>query len=409
MNRLVTAVSATVAAEVAMTLAERSALRIVLVTETYPPEINGVAMTLQRWVQGLAERGHEVLLVRPRQAGHDGVGTEAIGGGAILVPGLPLPTYKGLRFGLPARRRLFRAWMRFAPDIVYIATQGPLGQAALNVARRLDIPTVTGFHTNFDHYSKYYGLGLLAPLIQRFLRRFHNRSQATLVPTAALQAQMTANGFRHCRILARGVDTQRFHPQQRCQQLRDAWAAPPEVPVVLYVGRLAPEKNLDLAVRAFRAMRGGCAEARFILVGDGPMRTELQARNPDFVFCGMQVGQALARHYASADLFLFPSLTDTFGNVVIEAMASGLAIVAFNYAAAREHIRHRHDGLLAEFGDDAAFIDLGRALVTDRRLWQRLGQAARRSAEALDWQRVHAQLEAIFLDVVARGPSHEPA
>jgi len=381
-----------------------TALRLAVVTETYPPEINGVAHTVQHMVDGMRERGHDIQLIRPRQ-GRDDRGWRERGLQVRPQPGAPIPGYANLRFGFPVRRRIRHAWHAFEPDAVYIATEGPLGGAALAAARSLGLPVVAGFHTNFDRYSRYYGVGFLEPVIHGFLRRFHNRAQVTLVPTAELKRQLEAMGFDHCRVLSRGVDTALFNPHRRDQTLRTAWRASADGPVVLYVGRLAPEKNLDLAVRAFRAMQARRPEARFVLVGDGPATPELRRLNPDFVFAGMRRGVDLAAHYASADVFLFPSTTETFGNVVIEAMASGLAVVAFAYAAPGEHIRHEETGLLAPLRDADSFMRLATRLADSPARCHDLGTAARRRAEALDWQAIYQELEALF-EELSRASKH---
>lgn len=186
-------------------------LRVSVITETYPPEINGVANTMGHLVRGLGQRGHQVHLVRPRQPGE----TPASGFRETLVPGVPIPGYRGLRVGLPVARRLRRVWESSWPDICYIATQGPLGHAALSAARALGLPAITGFHTQFHQYSRHYGLEALGQSIMRTLRRFHNRSEASLVPTAQLRDELAALGFRRVRIVSRGVDTDLFSPQRR--------------------------------------------------------------------------------------------------------------------------------------------------------------------------------------------------
>lgn len=250
--------------------AEKGSLRIGVITETYPPEINGVANTLRHLVEGLEGRGHRIQLIRPRQSGESGSGPVAARV-ETLVPGLPLPGYRGLRFGLPVAWRLRRSWRETPPDAVYIATQGPLGRAALLVARSLGIPTLTGFHTQFHDYSSHYGLGFLKDLIIDNLRRFHNRSDATLVPTAALREELTEQGFRTVHLLGRGVDTELFHPRRRSDPLRRRWGCAPAGLAVLYVGRLASEKNPELMLRAFEGIRASVPEAKLILVGDGRM------------------------------------------------------------------------------------------------------------------------------------------
>lgn len=194
-------------------------LNIAMVSETWPPEINGVANTLRHWTGGLIERGHRIHITRPRQArGEHPVASQ--GFDECLVPGIPLPGYHALRFGMPATRLIHREWTRFLPDLVYIATEGPLGRSALRVARGMRIPAITGFHTRFDCYSQHYLLGWLEPAIRVVLRRFHNRSAATLVPTRELAELLARHGYRNLRTESRGVNTRLFTPQRRDAALR---------------------------------------------------------------------------------------------------------------------------------------------------------------------------------------------
>ncbi|WP_156968883.1 glycosyltransferase family 4 protein [Arenimonas metalli] len=327
-------------------------MHIELVTETYPPDVNGVALTVQSLEHGLRQQGHTVGIVRPQRDDESPRPDPSL----MVVEGAPIPRYPGLRFGLPAGKRLAARWMAQRPDAVYIATEGPLGWSALRACRRLGIPVATGFHTRFDDYVGRYGAGFLSPWVFSWLRRFHNKADATLVPTRELEDDLRQQGFRHVRRLGRAVDTRQFHPGWRDDALRAQWS-PGGAPIVLHVGRIAPEKNLPLAVRSFRALQAQRPGARFVWVGDGPARAELQAANPDFLFAGVQRGDALARHFASADLFCFPSLSETFGNVTLEAMASGLATVAFDYGAAREHLCNGVHGGTVAFGDDAGFVE----------------------------------------------------
>jgi len=356
-------------------------MRIAIVTETWPPEINGVALTVQSLAQGLAALGHSIEIVRPRQ---DEAGMPDDGLDHLQMPGAALPRYPGLRFGLPAHRRLRRRWTTQRPDVLYIATEGPLGLTALGAARRLRIPVSTGFHTRFDDYARHYGLGFLTPIVYAYLRRFHNRADATLVPTAELAEFLEANRFRNVRLLRRAVDTTLFHPRHRDEALRREWGLAADDLAVIYVGRIAPEKNLELAVRAFRAIKARQPSARFVLVGDGPARKPLAAAHPDFLFAGMRRGEALSRHYASADLFLFPSLSETFGNVTLEALASGVPVVAYDYGAAREHMRGVDVGacIAPRAGDE--FVDAAVALAGDAPRRVRLRASAREVVEALD-------------------------
>ena len=258
-------------------------LRVAVVTETYPPEINGVANTMRHLVAGLRGRGHQVLVIRPRQ-GADRAPAVTGPPDETLVPGLPLPGYRGLRIGLPVFWRLRRWWRAQAPDLVYIATEGPLGHAALAAARAASIPTVTGFHTQFQQYSGHYGLGLLGEPIARSLRRFHNRSDATLAPTAELRDRLTAQGFTNVQVFGRGVDTALFSPARRRADLRAQWGCGPTDPVLLHVGRLAAEKNIGLVLDAFAGVRVALPNAQCVLVGDGPELTRLRRTYQGFRF-----------------------------------------------------------------------------------------------------------------------------
>ena len=383
-------------------------LRIALVTETYPPEINGVAMTLGRMVEGLSRRGHHIQVVRPRQDA-DATPPGANGVEHALVRGLPIPRYDSLRLGLPAWGLLRRLWRERRPDVVHIATEGPLGWSALSAARTLGLPVSTDFHTNFHSYSNHYGLGWLEKPVAAYLRAFHNRAGCTLVPTEGMRRDLAQQGFAGLRVVARGVDTTLFHPGRRSPALRAQWGAAADDPVALYVGRLAPEKNLPLLTRTFEAMRALQPRAKLVLVGDGPARPAIEARNGGYVFAGMRRGEDLAAHYASGDIFLFPSITETWGNVTMEAMASGVAVVAYDYAAAEEHIRSGVNGLTAPFDDGDAFLRQALTLARDPDYARDLGRRARRSAEGIAWEQVFEALERALRDTVEAGGEHAAA
>ncbi len=381
-------------------LSGRKSLRIAVVTETYPPEVNGVAMTISRMVEGLKERGHCVQLVRPRQDPQDGPASNA-NFSEVLVRGIAIPRYDTLKMGLPAGGSLLRLWSATRPDIVHVVTEGPLGWSAVSAAMRLGIPCSSDFHTNFHSYSKHYGLGWLAKPVVGYLRKFHNRSNSTLVPIAALAERLRHEGYRDLRVVSRGVDTQLFHPNKRSALLRQRWGVEPQQPVVLYVGRLAAEKNLALLLRAFSAMRLLRPDALLVLVGDGPQRAALQAAHPDCRFAGQRTGEDLAAHYASGDVFLFPSVTETYGNVTVEAMASGLAVVAYDYAAAALHIGHGRNGLIADFDNARDLIRLAAGLIVDPERIAQLGRRARETAERIDWNCVHDEFAAALHETIA--------
>jgi glycosyltransferase involved in cell wall biosynthesis len=365
--------------------------RIALVTETWPPEVNGVALTVARLARGLAARGHDLQLLRPRRD-RDDAPREA-GMEEPLLPGLPIPRYSELRMGLPARRRLRALWRETRPDIVHIATEGPLGWSALRAARELGIPVSSEFRTNFHMYSAHYGIGWLQPTVTRYLRWFHNTASVTMVPTEGMRAELAALGFERLCVVGRGVDAERFDPRHRSAALRDLWGAGEHDPVLLCVGRLAAEKNLDLLLDAWRAAKASMPTARLVLVGDGPMRAQLEQQHPDVIFAGQRTGEDLAAHYASADLFVFPSLSETWGNVVTEAMASGLPVIAWNRAAAAELLRTGENGALLECGDLTGFRDAVLRLAQDPLALRRMGASARASALDVGWDGIVAAVE----------------
>ncbi|WP_331832114.1 glycosyltransferase family 1 protein [Pseudomonas sp. LH21] len=367
-------------------------LRITLVSETFPPEINGVANTLGRLSEGLRLRGHQVELIRPRQATDNGVGNDEA---LLLCRGWPLPGYPGLQWGEVSMHKLWRRWRRQRPDVLYIATEGPLGLSALRAARRLGVAVVSGFHTNFPQYSGQYGLGLLSRLLTHYLRWFHRRTAITLVPSASQRLELERRGFERLGLMARGVDASLFNPARRSQALREQWGLGVDDIAVLHVGRLAAEKNLALLRPCMEALGEAYPQRRLrlVIVGDGPMRGQLEQQLPDAVFCGAQRGEVLAEHYASGDLFLFPSLTETFGNVVLEALASGLAVVAYDEAAAAQHIRHGHSGALAMPGDQAAFIDAACWLLEEGETLRRVRLNARQHASRQGWPAIVEQFE----------------
>mgnify|MGYP000601288263 CR=1 FL=1 len=359
-------------------------LRVAMVTETYPPEVNGVAMTLQRLTMGLIQLGHQVTLIRPRQHTYDRPGC-CKQPRTVLVKGATLPGYTEIRLGLTSKARMLRQWQEDCPQVIYIATEGPLGSAALRAARQLNIPVVTGFHTNFHQYTRHYRLSWLEPVVWSYLKKFHNQTYATLVPNRKLADALEQAGINNTRILSRGVDCQMYDTARRDRQLRSNWGVDDDGIVMLYVGRMANEKNLMLAVESYKSLCQQGNVVRFVMIGDGPLYESLSRQHPEIIYCGFQRGKDLARYYASADVFVFPSETETFGNVVLEAMASGLAIVAYNYAAAQMHLEDGLNARLVTPGDREAFITAVCELVKQPEGIRRLRAGVRAVALGIDW------------------------
>jgi len=347
-------------------------------------------MTLGHLVQGLARRGHHVTVIRPRQRTETG-GPAQLSEGPVtqrLLPGLPIPGYPLLRFGLPAGRRLRRWWRRDRPVLVHIATEGPLGYSALNAARELGLPVTSSFHTNFHHYTRDYRFSWLFSLTAKWLRYFHNRTLRTFAPTRELCTELAADGYQNLRVLSRGVDTSLFSPARRQDSLRTAWGVESGDPVVIHTGRLAREKNYSLLFRAYAAMRAANPRCRFVIVGDGPLRASLEAQHPHCLFTGFVDRATLARHYASADLYLHASTTETYGNVAAEALASGLAFAGYDYAAARELVRSGESGLLVPLADEPAFIAAAVRLATEPDLAAHFRTRATETVRTRSWDSV---------------------
>lgn len=371
---------------------ERKPLWIEVVTDTYVPDINGVAISLGRLCSGLRDLGHRVEIIRSGKC-HTEHETRVLS--------WPLPGYWEVKVGAPLPGELCRRWKRNRPDIIYVAIETPLGFSAASAALRLGIPVIGGFHTNFREYLQKYGADWVGKLVWRYQKWFHGRLARTLVPSPDAQAKLTSAGFGKTGVLGRGIDTHLFNPQRRSEVLRRMIGADAETPVVLIVGRVASEKNIELALRCYTEMRKQRRDVICRVIGDGPIRAKLQRDYPEVQFPGYLTGDALAECYASADVMLFPSETETFGNVLLEGMASSLAVLSYDYAAAAWHGRNGDNLLKVKKGDADAFINASLQLL-DPDLRLRLGKAARLTAESLTWSNIVSELEAIFLDEIGR-------
>ncbi|WP_447554994.1 glycosyltransferase family 4 protein [Vreelandella sp. EE22] len=365
-------------------------MRLCIVSETWSPDINGVAHTLNRLACELKHQGVHIDIVRPTpRAG----GRVTSLGNELQVQRLPLPGYAEVQVGLTSPGALRRFWHRYPPDAVYLATQGPLGLAARRAARQLNIACVAGWHTNFDHYCHDYGVAWLSSATQRYLRHFHNGCALTLVPTRAQANALRAQGIRDVSVLSRGIDGEHFSPALRDNALRAQWGVNEHQPVALYAGRLAAEKNLALLVEAFQAMREVRPDMAQVIVGDGPAREQLQKALPQAHFTGFLDQPSLARHYASADIFVFPSLSETWGNVITEAMASGLAVVAFRHAASAELIVDGDNGINIAPDDPTGFHQAAAELCQHPADYARLGRMARLSVLERSWTGIAEQFK----------------
>ena len=336
-------------------------LRLALFTDTYAPQVNGVARTLERLASVIVARGGSVRVF----TAHD---PEATGGGEVeQFPSRSFWAYPQVRLAWPRQRVVRAALAAYAPTLVHSATEFGVGMAGRRAARDLGIPFVSSYHTSFAAYAEHYGLGLLARPGWHFLRWFHNGGLRTYCPTQAIVDEVDARGFERTAVWSRGVDGARFSPSFRSAQLRERLGATDDTLVLSYVGRLAAEKGLHVALDALAMVeQARPGQVRFLVVGDGPFESAVRARaSRGTLLTGKLHGTALSEAFASGDVFLFPSTTDTFGNVMLEAMASGLPVIGADVGPIREQLR-AGGGWLAAPGDAAAFARAIIALVDDR-------------------------------------------
>ena len=379
--------------------ATRPSLRIAVVTETWPPEVNGVAMTLAKLVQGLSHRNHDVQLIRPRQTKTDSPMSDS-SLEEVLMRGMPIPRYPELKLGLPSKKTLVKTWTLRRPDVVHIATEGPLGWSALQAAKVLKLPVTSDFRTNFQSYSKHYGVGWLRKPIVAYLRKFHNATACTMVPTRELMRTLSQNGFANLKVVSRGVDTKLFNISKRDTSLRSSWGATDDTKVLISVGRMAPEKNLDQVLKTYEALKSTGQAFKLVMVGDGPLKDQFQKRYPEIIFPGMLTQSNLAAYYASSDLFIFPSQTETFGNVTLEALASGIPVLAFDCAAARDWVQTGVNGWLVAENNPEGFAAQAVTIFNSKDLLDQITQSTRQQVVHLDWDQIAEQVESVFWDAI---------
>ena len=363
------------------------AMHIEFVTDTYPPDINGAAKTLSYLVSCLRAEGHKVTIMGPHPESE------------LKIASVRVPKYASVNLGLITQSRLKKHWQKRRPDVIYIAGEAFLGSSAVKAASRLGIPTIAGYHTNYDQYAANWKMKFLTARATRYMINFHKRATATVVPSESVMNDLQELGHSDLHVLGRGVDTELFHPSKRSADRRAEWGAGPDTPVTLFASRVSPEKNLTLLSQAFKEMQQINPDTRCIIVGDGPSYERFKRENPNVICYRFKHGEELAEIYASADIMAFPSLTETFGNTVTEALASGLVVVAYDYAAAQMHIEHEVNGLLVDYGNEQQFLekcDQAMRLVSDGSV----RSAAHHSVGNLTWDGVAQRLVNIASEVI---------
>ncbi len=369
-------------------------MRIAVLTENFLPKIDGVTHTLIRMLDHLQAHGHEAMVFGP-QGSPRRYGRVAV----VPIPGVRLPMYPELRVLAPWRIPATKL-AAFDPDIIHLCDPMLLGPAGLHWARRLNVPVVAAYHTNLAQYMRYFGLGYLGPGVWTYRRYIHNRCAMTLCPSRSTQAALVAQGFSRVRVWPHGVDTALFAPSRRDEARRRQLGADEGTRLLLYVGRLSHEKNVRLLAEAYRAVaRPG---VRLVVVGDGPARREMEEllQGLPATFTGYLRGESLAATFACADLFLFPSTTETFGLVVQEAMASGLPVIGCRAGGVADLVRDGVTGLLARPNDVRSFALAVEALLRDPARRAAMGEAARAEVSKRRWEDVMDLLLAYYQQAV---------
>ena len=376
----------------------RRPLRVALVTSSYAYIADGVALTLNRLVGYLLAKGVEVLVFTPMVARP----ALAHQGNVVAAPSMALPLRPEYRlsFGLGAQGR--RRLKAFDPDIIHIAVPDILGHSALMAGRRLGRPVVASYHTRYETYLKFYGLDRLRGFLSRRIGDFYRACREVYAPSPSMIEELAAQGTGdNVHLWMRGVDTDRFNPAKRSKGWRDARGIGPDEIVVVFVGRLVREKRLDTLIDTFDRLRAARIAVRALIVGDGPERARLEAALPDALFTGYLTGESLAEAYACADVFTFPSDTETFGNVTLEAMASGLPTVCADATGSRSLVEPGVTGYLNGAADGEAFFRDVARVARDAALRARMGVAARERSRRFSWDATMAGLLSRYEAVVA--------
>jgi phosphatidylinositol alpha 1,6-mannosyltransferase len=381
--------------------------RVLYCTDTYPPQVNGVSVVTALSVAGLRARGWDCLVVAPEYPSVMPTGplTRDADDQLVPIPSVAFPPYPDIRLAAPAYGRIADTVRRFKPDLVHSATEFMIGRLGQIAAKRAGIVRLSSYHTDFSRYTEAYGVPWLRPSVSGYIARFHKRSARVFTPSAPARNDLLSFGVTQAEVWGCGVDINAFSPERRSQPLRAAYGIDDSV-VFLHVGRLAAEKGVDVLVKAFLLAREllPSGAARLVIAGTGPEETALrQLAGPDVLFLGVLDRQrSLPRLYASADAFLFTSLTETLGLVVLEAMSSGVPVIATPAGGVADHLRDDQNGVAFPAHDIDAMAKAIVALTLDAQRRRRLGLGARQTAMALDWETELDRLDASYRDVLRR-------
>ena len=373
-------------------------MRIALFSEVYWPMVSGVGVTLLRLVKALEARGHEV---RVYSASYPIPKGQPDRPEVHRSPSIPLFLYPDVQWAFPRLRDVTEDLARFSPDVVHVATEFALGLAGLKSARQLKLPVIASAHTDYDKYAARYGVDWALRVGWHYLRWFYGQAYRVLCPSRIYQEHLRSRGVMHTGIWSRGVDPKEFHPEFRTETYRQALGLRPDDLLVTYIGRIAREKNLTQLLAAWDVMASERGNAQLALVGRGPLEDEIRRRQiPGVHVLGLMHGRALAEAYASADLFVFPSATETFGNSLLEAMGSGLPCLAAGAAGVLEFAQHGRNAWLVAPNSAGAIAQGLRRLMSDASLRHRLIQGGLATAAERRWDEVYDQLLSDYREAI---------
>ncbi|RTE07025.1 glycosyltransferase family 4 protein [Paenibacillus whitsoniae] len=384
-------------------------MRVALFTDTFLPDVNGVAKTLGRWTQFLEAKGVQIKVFAPASLhakDHDPFRVERF-------YSIPLLLYPECRLAIPNPLQLRKTLHAFQPTLVHCATPFNLGLFGLHHARKYKTPLVASYHTHFDQYLSHYKIPWVEPTLWKYMQWFHHSCEKVYVPSQSTLHHLESKGMRNLEIWSRGVDTAQFHPNVERKSVLAAYGISSQSFVILYVGRLAPEKSVEVAIESFRSLPADIRKnSRLIIAGDGPsaaLLREFCEDEGDVTFTGFVQGRQLADLYAAADVLLFPSATETFGNVVLEAMASGTPVIGAAAGGVQDTIAHGQTGLLCPPGDVAAFTEALQRLYLSEADRHRLAAAGLAYAQRQSWDHIFSKLLASCEEVVQRSAEFEPS
>ena len=362
-------------------------MKVALYAGTYVKDKDGAVRSIYQLVASMIKNGHEVVVWTPDfTPGSNGMVP------VNLTPSVPIPLYPDYKLGF-YNAVTERQLDDFAPDIVHISTPDIVGRKFLRYAKRKGLPVGSAYHTDFPSYLSYYHLGFAEPAMWRSLRKFYNACDVTLAPNESVRQRLTGKGIERVELWSRGIDRELFDPSRRSTKLRQAWNAEGRT-VIIYAGRFVPYKDVEVVMSLYErfADEGLSERVRFVMIGSGPEEEQMRRRMPDAVFTGYLTGAALPEAYASGDIFLFPSTTEAFCNVALEALATGLPAVVSDVGGCQELVKRSGGGFVAKAGNVGEFFDCCTKLMQDGELFRSMRERGLVFAEDKSWAAVNGQL-----------------